>query len=268
MCVCWLTGSFVFNVGASQDHGYLDGERQCPSICWNIPDRISNALSLPWPWQWMGNEIQQYSEQVHRLGNQQCTPSVEFSSCTGSRKAPRCHWFRISHRTFLCSLLPVISANPNCRECDLNSKQMQLSRNLEFQIKPIMFKVCAVFQETDGPFDSCPEESGENNVRRDQRHWGFLVLKIEAQDISIAFKMFKKLFQIRKESSTGTGDGTRSPGLGGWFRLDVRKPLTLGIMKCQDKLCGEEVKSSFLEASTKRLNTYLSRKETILPHGK
>lgn len=61
-----------------------------------------------------------------------------------------------------------------------------------------MFKVCAVFQETDGPFDSCPEESSENNVRRDQRHWGSLDLKIEAQDRSIAFKMFKKLFQIRK----------------------------------------------------------------------
>lgn len=80
--------------------------------------------------------------------------------------------------------------------------------------------------------------------------------------------MFKKLFQIRKEFSMDTGDGTRSPGLGGRFRLDVRKPLTLGIMKCQDKLCGEEMKSSFLESSTKRLNMYLSRTQAIQPHGR
>lgn len=37
-------------------------------------------------------------------------------------------------------------------------------------------KVCVVFQETDGPFGCSPEESIENNVRKDQRHWGFLVL--------------------------------------------------------------------------------------------
>lgn len=59
----------------------------------------------------------------------------------------------------------------------------------------IVSKVCAVFQETDGPFGSCPEESSENNVRKDQRHWGFSVLKREAQDMSIAFRYLKSCFK-------------------------------------------------------------------------
>lgn len=49
--------------------------------------------------------------------------------------------------------------------------------------------------------------------------------------MSIAFKRFKKLFQIRKEFSMDSADRTRSPTLGERFRLDVSKPLTLGIMK-------------------------------------
>lgn len=54
-----------------------------------------------------------------------------------------------------------------------------------------MSKVCAVFQETVGLFGSSPEESSENNIRKDQRHQDLLVLKREAQDMSIAFKCLK-----------------------------------------------------------------------------
>lgn len=64
----------------------------------------------------------------------------------------------------------------------------------------IVSKVCAVFQETDGPFGSCPEESSENNVRKDQRHWGFLVLKREAEDTIIAFKCLKSCFKSERNS--------------------------------------------------------------------
>lgn len=54
-----------------------------------------------------------------------------------------------------------------------------------------MSKVCAVFQETVGLLGSSPEESSENNVRKDQRHQDLLVLKREAQDMSTAFKCLK-----------------------------------------------------------------------------
>lgn len=42
--------------------------------------------------------------------------------------------------------------------------------------------------------------------------------------------MFKKLPQIKKEFSVDTENGMTS-GLGRRFRLDVRRPLRLGILK-------------------------------------
>lgn len=60
----------------------------------------------------------------------------------GGEKAPRCHRLRFSHRTFLCSPLPVTSANLNCCECDLNLKQMQWCRNLGFQIRAKLCPRC------------------------------------------------------------------------------------------------------------------------------
>lgn len=56
-------------------------------------------------------------------------------------------------------------------------------------------KVCAVFQEAVGFFGRSPEKNSENNIRKDQRHRDLLVLKGEAQDMSIAFKCLKSCFK-------------------------------------------------------------------------
>lgn len=63
--------------------------------------------------------------------SQQCTSWV-VSICTGKKRAPRCHRLKISYRILPCSPLSVVSANLKGCECDLNLKQMQLSRNWDF----------------------------------------------------------------------------------------------------------------------------------------
>lgn len=178
----------------------------------DIPDRMPSVLSLPRPWQWMGNEIQQHSEQVHMLGNQQCTSWI----------VPIC-WAPILYREEKSTQVPqtwdfsqdislLTSTSHFCKPQLLWTwPEFETDATVQKPGLPdtgkIVSKVCGVFQETDGPFGSCPEENSENNVREDQRHWGFLVLKREAQDISIAFKCLESCFKSERISPWTLGIG-------------------------------------------------------------
>lgn len=210
--VCWLTASLAFSPKPSWGHGWLHHAGTWEYRSW-VPLCLLEMLGMCQRACWVhwtcpdhdGSEIQQHTEQFYVFGNQQCTSWIvpvcwALISCCEEKS------IQVSRTQDFSQDISLLTSTSHFCKPQLQWMWPECETDAIVQ-KPglpdtskIVSSVCAVFQETGRPFGSCPEESRENNARKDQRHWGFFVLKREAQDISIAFKGLKGCFGSESNS--------------------------------------------------------------------